>query len=139
MSIVRRALTWLLCLALVGQQGAASAAVPCDHVMPAPDASAMSGHEGHAGHGAAEAPVDPHAAHGMHGAMAVDAAGPSSSAADCDCGCAMTACLQSASSVLPAELTFARSTPRSVPLLAEARTFALDRERATLFRPPIAA
>lgn len=135
MSLIRRALTWLLCLALAGQQAAALAAVPCEHAIGEAPAAIAAETDAHG----------EHAMHAMHGmqhspdmAPALDAP-PNPNDDGCDCGCAMMACAQTASSMLPSELVFAKTIPPSDSPLSDARTFVLERERATLLRPPIAA
>jgi hypothetical protein len=143
MPILRRALTWLLCLALAGQQAAALAALPCEHEaagrVAAESPSSHAGHvDSHARHSMHESAADPHATHSMHDGHATAATDPTSDAG-CDCGCAMMICAQTTSSMLPAELTFANAIPPADSPLSEARVFALDCEDSTPHRPPIAA
>ena len=150
--MIRRALAWLLCLALAGQQAVALAAVPCEHdagvraegvahALHGRDAVGADSHGGaHAGHA-----DDSHAmnAHASHAAYAIDSNADARADATnhdgCDCGCAMAACVQTASSMLPSELTIAHAIAMPESPRAEPRTFAPDCAHATPHRPPIAA
>ncbi len=121
-----RALVWLVCLCLFGQQLVAQAGMPCSHSGSAPVSSDEAKSGGH---------------HAHHGQAAAPDVSPEEAPGNCDCGCpcASLAC---------GHATFAMITPplvtRAVPIDASAPPTPAGPHAARTFlavplRPPIAA